>query len=355
LAAAGCWIDDDLGHTEVGGVPFVTPHVSRGAASLQVLNATGYNCPDGQLAQVYLVTPDNNAEIHPLALLFHSRSFDYIDLAGSHFHGKDRLNTPWAVEQVQRMLGMEPGASDPTLGDGAWAAALLEAGFAVAAPTNCWGDLWHGRGTNDMAAEGFLRLGAHLADDTVRLAAEATSIDEDFVIAVGLGEGGRAVTELALADVALRGVVIDSSPDLLTPIVEQPMINAAYIGGLAKIYHDEVGHLDEAVDLLAALQTAVTRDSMVNVVENLGFRLPIVYAWSLTDSRVDPLLAAPAEAAISTGYQSPPGAFLLRNWPDNSHAPSNRSIDESRTLVAWLMEQTGPHIPVLGDDDSAAP
>jgi len=355
LVSAGCWLEEDLGETEFSGIPFVTPLVVRGNASLQIIEASGYACPDGQTSQVYLVTPDNGAAVHPLALLYHSRSFDYIDVAGQHFASHDRLSASWAIGEVRRSLGLETSFGDPSLGDGAWVAALLEAGFAIAAPANCWGDLWHGRGKNSLVEEGFLRLGGHLADDTTRIAAEAAAIDEDFVIAVGLGEGGRAVTELALANVSLRGVVIDSSPDLLTPITEQPMLNAAYIVGLTKIYDDEVSQFEEALDVLAALQTSLARDSMVNVVQNLGFRLPIVYGFGLTDDRIDPLLAAPASAAIETAYQTPPGLYLLRNWPDSTHAPSNRNLDEARTLLAWLLEQTGPHIPVLGDDDSAAP
>jgi hypothetical protein len=355
LGSAGCWLEDDLGKTYVSGIPFVTPHVARGTANLQIIEATGYACPDGKVSQVYLVTPEIGAESYPLALLYHSRSFDYVDILGEHYGNQDRLNSTWAIDQVRRALGMESLSEVPSSGEGAWVAALLESGFAVAAPANCWGDLWHGRGGNSLVDEGFLRLGGYLADDTIRIAGEAAPIDDDFVVAIGLGEGGRAITELALTGVPLRAVVIDSSPDLLSPLIDQPVINAQYIVGLSRIYDDEVRHLEEQVDVLAALLTSVQRDSMVNVVQNLGFRLPIVYAHSETDTRISPLLAAPAASAIEVAYQSPPGSYLLRNWPDSGHALSNRTVDEARTLVAWLLEQTGPHIPAPGDDDSAAP
>jgi|GEM_PF-1661875 len=353
IAVAGCWIESELGETDIGGVDFVTPHVARGSATLQILSATGYTCPDGKTAQIYLVTPSESTGPYPVALLFHSRALDYIDTSGEHYASENRLTAPWAIEQARRSLGLTTDSSDPSVGEGAWAAALLEAGFAVAAPTNCWGDLWHGRGRNSIANEGFMRLGASLADDTTRIAADSADIDEDFTIAVGLGEGGRAVTELALAEVPLRAVVVDSSPDLLGPLLDQPMINAAYIVGLTHIYDDEVGHLDEAIDQVAALQTFTNRDSLVHLVENLEFRTPIVYAYSPTDPLINPLLSAPAALAIETTYQSPPGAHRLLSWPESTHVQSNRAIDEARGLVAWILEQTGAHMPAPGDDDSA--
>jgi len=355
LAAAGCWIEAELGKTDVSGIDFVSPHVAKGAARLQILDASGYTCPDGANSQVYLATPTASEGPYPVALLFHSRALDYIDLLGEHFEGQDRLTADWAINEVRRSLGLTTETSDPSLGEGAWAAALLEAGFAIAAPANCWGDLWHGRGRNSIENEGFMRLGASLADDTVRIAAENEDIDEDFVIAVGLGEGGKAVAELALAGIPLRALIVDSSPDLLEPLLDQPMLNAEYIVGLAHIYDDEVGHLDEAVDRVAALRTYTRRDSLVHLVEDLELRTPIVYAYSPTDPRISPLLAAPAAIAIEAAYLSPPGAHQLRTWPDNAHAQSNRMIDEARGLVAWVLEQTGPHMPAPGDDDSASP
>jgi hypothetical protein len=354
IVVAGCWIESELGETQVGGIDFVTPHVARGAAKLQILAATGYTCPDGEDAQIYLATPTESTGPYPIALLFHSRALDYVDIAGEHYASKNRLTASWAIEQARRSLGLATESGDPSLGEGAWAAALLEAGFAVAAPTNCWGDLWHGRGRNSIANEGFMRLGASLADDTSRIAADNADIDEDFAIAVGLGEGGRAITELALAEVPLRAVVVDSSPDLLGPLLDQPMINSAYIVGLSHIYNDEVGHLDEAIDQVAALQTFTNRDSVVHLVEDLEFRTPIVYAYSPTDPRINSLLSAPAAIAIESSYQSPPGAHRLLTWPESTHAQSNRSIDETRGLIAWILEQTGAHIPAPGDDDSAS-
>ncbi len=354
LAAAGCWIEAELGKTEVDGIDFVSPHVVQGAARLQILDASGYTCPDGATSQVYLTTPTASQGPYPIALLFHSHALDYIDVAGEHFDGRDRLTAHWAIEQVRRSLGLTTDSGDPSLGEGAWAAALLENGFAIATPANCWGDLWHGRGRNSIEKEGFLRLGATLADDTVRIAAENADIDEDFVIALGLGEGGRAVTELALANIPLRALVVDSSPDLLEPLLDQPMINAEYIVGLTRIYDDEVGHLVEAVDQVAALRTYTHRDSLVHLVEDLQLRTPIVYAYSPTDPRISPLLAAPAAVAIEAAYQSPLGAHRLLTWPESTHVQSNRMIDEARGLVAWIKEQTDPHIPAPGDDDSAS-
>ena len=355
IILGGCWLESRLVDGENGPLDFVTTHVARGAAKLQILSATGYICPDGAESQVYVVTPNAAPGPHPVALLFHSRALNYVDLSGEYYAGTNRLNASWAIEEVRRSLGLETGRGDPALGEGAWTAALLEAGFAVAAPANCWGDLWHGRGRNSIEREGFMRLGASLADDTIRIAGESADLDEDFVIAVGLGEGGRAITELALAGFPLLALAVDSSPDLLEPLLDQPMTNADYIVGLTHIYSDEVGHLNEAVDQVAALRTFTRRDSLVHLVEDLQIRSPIVYAFSPTDPRISSLLAAPAAVAIEIAYQSPPGAHRLITWPISSHAQSNRDIDEARGLVAWILEQTGPHVPALGDDDSASP
>ncbi|MBJ95456.1 MAG: hypothetical protein CMP23_13420 [Rickettsiales bacterium] len=355
LLCWGCWIEDDLEPTTITGIDFVTPHVSAGNASLHVMEATGYLCPDGANSQLYAVTPNSIDGPFPVALLFHDEVLDYVTLDGSNFAMDNRLRAPWAIEQVRRSLGLSNPSTGPGLGEGAWAAALLEAGFAVIAPGNCWGDLWHGRGRNSIAEEGFMRLGASLADDSLRIAAEQLDIDENFVIAVGLGEGGRAFTELIHAGVDLKAAAIDSTPDLLEALLDQPMINAEYIVGLTHIYSDEVGHLVEATDQVAALRTYTRRDSIVHLVTELELRLPIIYSYSPTDPRVLSSLTEPAAVAIETSYQSPPGAYQLITRTESVHVESNRSIDEARGLVAWLLEQTGPHFPDLGDDDSASP
>lgn len=338
LPLAGCWIDDEFEDYDLVVTPFENDYVTRGSATLEVTLAEGYECPDGRTARIYYVEPDGVPGPRPLAVIFHGRAFDYVDLQGVHYESVDRLNSPWAATRVQEVLGLVDDATQPA--EGAWVGALLEAGWSVALSTNCWGDLWHGRGNNDLAGEHFLRLGSYLASETIQLAREREGVSTQRVLAIGLGEGGRAVAELIGDGVHLDAVVIDSSPDWLAPVVTETAANQDYVAGLLRIWDDETSGLaDDPAAQLDALREALRRDSMVHAVQTLGFREPIVYGWSQSDERIDPETSRPAAEAIGAAY--PVGTYQVLDWQVTAHAPSNRDIAQTRQLLEWLQGQLG--------------
>jgi hypothetical protein len=351
----GCWIDDEFEEHDLTVTPFGNSYIERGTATLEVRLAEGYTCPDGRTARIYYVDPVGIDGPRPLAVLYHGRAFDYIDGAGQHYEGTDRLNSPWAASRVQAMLGLtvEQDAASP--GEGAWVAALLEAGWSVAAPTDCWGDLWHGRGGNDLVQESFLRMGSYLADDTIRLARERDGVSTQRVVAIGLGEGGRAIAEMIGDGVHLDAVVVDSSPDWLAPVVVDTVANQDYVAGLLRIWDDDVADVVDPDAQLEALRAALRRDSLVHAVEDLGFRQPIVYGWSQQDERIDPATSRPAAEAIGAAY--PVGDYQVLDWQVAAHAPSNRDLAQTRDLLAWISSRLGPLPPepdLPGDDDDSA-
>jgi hypothetical protein len=341
LLMTGCWIDDEFEEYDLVVTPFENDYVVRGTASLEVTLAQGYECPDGRTARIYYLEPDGVAGPRPLAVLFHGRTFDYVDPQGEHYEGVDRLSSPWAATQVQELLGLTEDVTTPS--EGAWAAALLEQGWTVALPADCWGDLWHGRGNNDLAGEHFLRLGSYLASDVIRLAQERDGVSTQRVLAIGLGEGGRAISELVGDGVELDAVIIDSSPDWLAPVVTDTVFNQDYVGGLLRIYDDETGAILDPAPQLDALRAALRRDSMMHAVQDLGFRAPIVYGWSQLDERIDPETSRPAAEAIGANY--PPGTYQVLDWQVAAHAPSNRDIAQTRELLGWVEGQLGPLPP----------
>ncbi len=352
LGGVGCWEDPSDAVLDLSAGPFSNAFLERGEASLTRVLAPGYSCPDGTSAQVYVVRQTTPGE-HPLALLFHGRPFDYIDDLGEHYELVDRLSLDWARREVELALGISDESSTGGSSGGAWVAALVAEGYAVATPTNCWGDLWHGQGRNNRAAEGFLRWGSYLADETIDLATALEGVSADRLIAIGLGEGGRAITELALREVELDAVVVDSSPDWLSPVLTQATTNQRTIDGLEHIYSGDLDGIEEPAARQEALREALARDSLVHLVEDLGFRTPIVYAWSPTDERIDPSAAEPAASAINAHY--PPQAHQVREWQGSEHAPSNLYVETATELLAWVQAELGPlGKPSGGDDDDSS-
>ena len=335
----GCVVDAEWEEFELDRAPFANAWVARGDAEFEVMLAPGYTCPDGRGARVYVVEPTAPPPAdapRPLALLAHDRAFDVRADDGSSLAGEDRLDARWSATRVESVLGMESALGPAAQGEGAWVAALLDAGFAVVAPANCWGDLWHGTGDN-AEDEGFLRLGRYLLDDAITLAAQRPEISAETLVVVGLGAGGRAVTELALRGVAIDGAIVDSSTDWLAPYVAQPGINSEEIAALLAIYDAEVGAIADPAAQLAQLRLALERDSLVHVVRDLGWRVPLVYGWSSLDPNVDTSFTQPAADAIATSY--PAGSAQVLDWGVADHIPSNRDPVEAASRLAWLLAQ----------------
>jgi hypothetical protein len=229
-------------------------------------------CPDGENSRFYLVYPeasdlrvDDLAAPLPLALVLHSGSFDYIKtpnpgdpLIGESLQPNVRLDAAWAIQRVFVTLGMYPNDDDVEFHSGALPTALAEAGIAMLMPANCWGDMWHNRSAvadNAYEQDLFFRNGRTAAEFAWRHATEVfpegrpldlpINVDLDRVYAIGLGEGGRGVTELLTSMVTDNtfatypaAVVIDSTADDLRPYYNSPAIYAEIITGLDRIFPD---------------------------------------------------------------------------------------------------------------------
>ncbi len=340
LLMLGCVPDEDWQDFDLSVIPFANTWVDRGSATRTVLLAEGYTCPDGATARVHVVEPVGTDSPAPLALVLHGRAFDWIGPGGDHFEDTDRLNAAWADGEVEQTLGLTSPEASGRL-RGAWAAALLEAGYAIALPANCWGDLWHGRGQNNLD-EGFARLGARLAHDAIGLAAERPGITDQRVLAIGLGEGGRGVAELGLDGVHLDGIVVDASPDWLSPVLATPSLNQRFILGLQTVWASDLDAEATPADQLDQLRVGLQRDSFVHLVSDLGFRVPAVYAWSSLDERIDPDQSRPAAETIAAAY--PSSQYRVVDWQEATHAPSNtdRGLDSARDFLAFMDGVLGP-------------
>ncbi len=336
LFLAGCWSSTDFEDLDLTRTPFGTQYVDRDDAQFEVHTVDGYTCPDGSTARIYFVDPIGAAEPRPLAVFFHGRAFDYINAQDEHWVEDDRLTTSWAAAEVETMLGLQiAGAEDTALYPGTWAGLLLAQGYSLVAPANCYGDLWHGRSDNDFEGEDFLRQGAYLASDAIDLGRARAGVDPERLVAVGFGEGGRAITELILDGIVLDGVIIDSSPDWLAPVVTAAVANRAYVEGLLTIYDGEVGAIEDPDEQLEALRVALRRDSMVHAVQDLGFRAPIVYGYSALDERIDVETSRPAADTIGATY--PPGGAYVVDWGSVEHAPSNTRSELAQAALDFLL------------------
>jgi len=341
LLLTGCMVDQNWEDFELSRAPFANEWVDRDSANFEVILAEGYRCPEGLDARVYLVEPATAAsatEPRPLALMLHGRNFDQLLAGGEHPFDEDRLNVAWADRQVESLLGMESALGPAARGEGAWVAALLERGFAIAVPSNCWGDMWHGRGGNAYE-ERFFRLGSYLAMEAISIASRRPTISAETLLVLGMGEGGRGLTELIADGVQIDGAIVDSSPDWLTPWVAQPTLNQEEIDTLFAIYDGELLDYVEPAAKLNRLRVLLERDSLVNAVLNLGFRAPIVYAYSSLDQNVDLGLTQPAADAIQVNY--PPLDQTVLDWAVADHAPSNRDPEQARLRLEWLLGRLG--------------
>lgn len=324
---------------DLSEVPFWNAWVLPDAgATVRVLPLDGWQCPDGSAARVHLVRgPDAGADA---ALLLHGGNFDWVDSIGLHYAQEDRLGAAWGTRAVDELLGV-PSAQPEGPARGAWVKALLDAGMPLVVPVGCWGDLWHGRGDNDLDSEGFLRWGADFLVDAWE--AGRTALEADgATLAVGLGEGGRGVVELLRSGARFDAIAVDGSPDWLSPVLSDPVGNRAYIEGLENIWAADLAGLVDADERADALREALRDASFVRLVDE-GLRTPILYAYSETDPAVPPELSRPAAVAIGTAY--PNGTFRVIEWRQDPatavSAASNTDPDE----VAAQLE--GFLLPVL--------
>ncbi|HMV69098.1 MAG TPA: hypothetical protein PKA64_19790 [Myxococcota bacterium] len=260
LLLTGCW--------KLESSEFVTEHFPYnpdvGAPEGWVIDRQEMDlrCPDGETAAFYLIYPEDKAappdqqrERLPLALIFHSGTFDFISLprpeaptvgkSYQEIRGETkRITAPWAIDRIYATLGMYVNDDGIEYHVGALPAALATKGIAMMMPENCWGDWWHNRESveeNNFQADYYFRNGRTAAEFAFLHATTAFppgnpvdlpfGVDPERIYLIGLGEGTRAVSELLSLREDLGGtpgsflyrpsaIVLDSPTDDLRPFYD---------------------------------------------------------------------------------------------------------------------------------------
>ena len=344
----GCWYAD-LPEADYDIVPYDSPYLRGGAPVIEKV-ATGLECPDGEPAVFYAVYSEADPGPSPVAVLLHSSAFDYViypkpegELAGEHYapsdSGDHRMSANWGIKKVWETLGVYRQIDTTEVNDGALPAALLEAGFVVLMPINCWGDLWHnddGDQRNDVEAEYLERFGRTFATWMIRVIEEgqpsfitdpelgfAERMDGDRIYLAGLGDGARGVIDL-LRDEEIQprisGIFVDSPVDDL----DDWQAEVSGVGvGLERIFAE--GMTDPGLPYWSLERLAE---------EGLLDGLNLAMAWSDIDPRV------PAGNLDGTLEALPAGA-CVHNAGAAAHVFANADIDLARDMVAAMRDGAG--------------
>jgi hypothetical protein len=264
------------------------------------------SCPDGAPDRLFVLYVPTDAP-RAIAIVLHSGAFDYVvepvdgdALAGEHYQAPSRLGRAWSNDKVWETFGLAPTEVDPPeVNLGTLPTALVNAGFAVLLPGNCWGDLWHGEegvqeGQPDV--DGFQRNGRTAAWSTVEMLDDDRSMPVPWngeLSLVGLGEGGRGVTELLLHEgmPPVDSILVDSSPDDLQPYVDDPILWADEVAGLERIFGDAV------TDPRSLSDWTLASAAEVGLVP-----ARVAYLWSSLDPRV-PVAAMEGFATLAAGHE----------------------------------------------------
>lgn len=232
-------------------------------------------CPDGALNTLTLVRPTGDITPNGTAIVFHPTSFDfgYVEMgAKKTFQDPVSLSRDWALRRVYSTLGMyQDGIGTGTM-DGSIPQALVEQNIQLVLPGNCWGDLWHNGGdqANDVALDGFNRLGFDAVQWTLSVTTDATFAAEVGIIdaalwvtngplyGIGLAEGGRAVGEVLTSSVPFDGILIDSSPDNPNGFNTDPSTYAQWLEGLERIFPDDADWTEASLGRVPALPPRVS-------------------------------------------------------------------------------------------------
>ncbi len=390
LLAIGCFTPqaDPL---EIETISFQNDYTRRTDLVVQPFHYYGLTCPDGNPATFYAVYASTLTEAAPIVIFFHGGAFDYVEARADgvvpafdsdeavHYSGEDRLSSEWAANKVFETLGLLDGLApeelEPTEHNyGTLPAALADAGAFTLYPANCWGDLWHnetGTRNNNWELDGGVhRNGRYLAyimstvaNPDAEFAAEKRTelgldalpiaLDASGVYLVGLGEGGRAAGELRIRDLLrevpnqhaapVKGIVVDSTMDVLTRLTWDDATFHDVNDGLARIYPDHVdddgdGQIEGDLNSAAGnsrddVSANIYAYSLWHAVSKGGLTYPLGVWYS----SVDPLL--PVESVND----------LLKLQPDNSaymtvtdygttdHTILNQDEEEADRAVSLLL------------------
>jgi hypothetical protein len=353
--STGCWkLDDTLISYDV--VPLENQHVVAENLVVQTFEPSPrLECPDGEAATFYAVYDSSITTPVPVAIVFHSGAFDYVKnpaqddyLAGTHYAADDRLSRAWAKTRVFSMLGMWGETVDPSEAHtGALITALAQQEVMVLLPANCWGDLWHnhsgGRQENDYTTERFYRDGLAFSSWMYRFATDESfatghdvglplEVDTDHIALLGLGDGGRAVSELLwlLTDVTyyddpIESVMVDSVPDDLGWYYEQPSQFADYITGLERIFDEQTDTIsDFSLEAYLASESAPEPRTMV--------------VWSSYDPVVPNGAIEGVVAAVQDRADADPSAAAVEEIGASAHVFSNKDMPLAYDVVQFLFD-----------------
>ncbi len=392
LLALGCFtpMADPL---SVEKVVFENDYTNRTDLVLQPFHYSGLTCPDGGPATFYAVYAETLDVAAPIVVFFHSGAFDYVqsradgvvpafdDENAVHYSGQDRFTAEWGANKVFETLGLLDGLAEedrePTEQNlGTLPARLADAGAFTLYPANCWGDLWHnetGARNNNWELDGGVhRDGRYLAwvmtaiaNPDPDIATEKRtqlglddlpiSLDASGVYVVGLGEGGRAASELRIRDflrdvpnqeaTLIKGMVVDSTMDNLSRLAEDDATFAEINDGLARIYPD---HTDDDGDLLVDgdqdstnanfrddIQPGIYAYSLWNLLKNTELTFPLGMWYSSADPLV-PMVTVEQVLALQASAEADV-LFTATDYGSDEHTILNRDLDEADRAVDLLL------------------
>jgi hypothetical protein len=323
-------------------------------AVLQPILIEGLLCPDNEPATMFAVYRTTLTDPAPIVVVFHSGAFDYVlnpdpadPLVGAHFQKENRLTADWARSKVFETVGLldSPGKEPGEENTGALAAALVDNNAFAIYPANCWGDLWHNefgyyRNQDD---EGFERNGRYLAWAAAGLASrDATEaaqfksklglndlpipLDTTKLYLIGLGDGGRAVTELAWRAGNMPGVtatIVDSIPDRMDWYTANGSSNADIVTGLERIYTTNIN--------------AVGNWSLDNYIGIKGFNGVIQNSLELYYSSDDPTIPNGTLTGLVAQATTHPEMTVV-DTGQAEHVHINRDRQESFSIIDSFLQ-----------------
>jgi hypothetical protein len=251
-----CWIDfSELPSLDINEVEFSNEYLEATNVRVRIFDSN-LRCPDGELASFFAVYPITDTSL-PIAVVFHTGALDYGDTVSEDevFQASNRLTKRWAASRIWETLNLTELELDTGVVDlGTLPTALANAGVAQIYPSNCWGDYWHNgleHNPNNSIAEGYDRQGFDMAQlmidllDNESLAGDlGFNFDQKFdtssIYWVGMGSGGRAITELLLAGNSVpSGIIFDSTPDDLQPYLSDNETYTFEQTAIERIFLDE--------------------------------------------------------------------------------------------------------------------
>jgi hypothetical protein len=305
-----------------------------------------FQCPDQESAAMVVVYPSDEQQPTSTTLLMHSASFDYQYIDGPDwvsYKNPTTLTRAWGIRRVFTTLGLYTDSVTTDDMNGAIAQALIEQGSSLVIPVNCWGDLWHNdlqEGfLNDVEADNFERMGRSAAIWGWRMMTEPSLAPsygielppgalQETRFAVGLGEGGRGVSELINYEATFDGIFLDSSPDDLTVYYSDEDMNYSYVPGLERIF--PTGEDETIPGSLISAPSLPDRT---------------VYFFSTEDPQVPLASHGPATSLINK---------LKDGWVYNTmverHIATGNDLELSRQAVAHMMDK-----PIYVDPEEEEP